>query len=303
MPKARLKQLAQDGATDGQVVEWNNASGKWEPATPTVGDVTAAANLTDNSIVRGDGGAKGVQDSDEGSGNDWQISDEGEMTGVVDRSGYALHVNNTKADGGGGGAHISGGEIEDDIVLRLSDADDTLDIMEVHADNGQVVLGKTFAQTKIDNATGVAYGLDIQHASGDEIDFNTAAGGYRVDTVLVIENDQDLAQIKNVRFEEEVDNGASGAGKTVNWNSGQKQRITVSANTTLTFTAPTDGVGNFLLKLIQGTGAPFTVTWPGNVQWPGGTAPILSQTLNDIDIVSFYYDGTNYFAVASLDFS
>jgi hypothetical protein len=37
--------------------------------------------------------------------------------------------------------------------------------------------------------------------------------------------------------------------------------------------------------------------------WPGGTAPTLSTGNNDIDIVTFYYDGTNYFGVFSLDFS
>ena len=36
---------------------------KWAAAASGSGDVSAAANLTDNAIVRGDGGAKGVQDS------------------------------------------------------------------------------------------------------------------------------------------------------------------------------------------------------------------------------------------------
>lgn len=35
--KTRLKQLAQDGATDGQVVTWNNAAGVYEPQTPSGG--------------------------------------------------------------------------------------------------------------------------------------------------------------------------------------------------------------------------------------------------------------------------
>jgi hypothetical protein len=36
---------------------------KWSAAGSGSGDVSAAANLTDNAIIRGDGGAKGVQDS------------------------------------------------------------------------------------------------------------------------------------------------------------------------------------------------------------------------------------------------
>lgn len=31
MPQVRLKQFAQDGATDTQVLTWNNTAGKWEP--------------------------------------------------------------------------------------------------------------------------------------------------------------------------------------------------------------------------------------------------------------------------------
>jgi hypothetical protein len=37
MPRTRLKQLAQDGATDGQHLEWDNAAGVWKPVTPSGG--------------------------------------------------------------------------------------------------------------------------------------------------------------------------------------------------------------------------------------------------------------------------
>lgn len=33
MPRARLKQLAQDGATDGQLLRWSASNGVWEPFT------------------------------------------------------------------------------------------------------------------------------------------------------------------------------------------------------------------------------------------------------------------------------
>jgi len=47
-----------------------------------------------------------------------------------------------------------------------------------------------------------------------------------------------------------------------------------------------------------------TVTWPGsNILWPGGVAPSLSSAANTIDIVSFYFDGTNFYGVASLAFA
>jgi hypothetical protein len=107
-----------------------------------------------------------------------------------------------------------------------------------------------------------------------------------------------------VGFTSEFDNGNSGSSYTINFNNGQKQRITLTAAPcTLSFTAPTVGVGNFLLKIIQDGGGSKTITWPATVKWPNGTAPTLSTAAGAVDIVSLYYDGTNYYSVASLNFS
>jgi len=106
----------------------------------------------------------------------------------------------------------------------------------------------------------------------------------------------------SVTFHEEWDNGNSGATATILWLT-QKQKITLtSATVTLTFTAPV-GVGNFLLKVVQDGSGSRTVTWPAAVLWPGGSAPTLSTAASSVDIVSFYYDGSNYYGVASLAFA
>jgi hypothetical protein len=102
-------------------------------------------------------------------------------------------------------------------------------------------------------------------------------------------------------FREEYDNGVSGAAATINWRNAQKQRITLSAACVLAFTAP-PGVGNFMLKIIQGGIGSYTITWPGTVWWPGGTAPSLSTAVGRVDIVAFYYDGTNYLGMFTGDF-
>jgi len=106
-----------------------------------------------------------------------------------------------------------------------------------------------------------------------------------------------------VVYNSEYNNGNSGTALTVNWNNGNKQKTTLTGNCTLTFTAPTNGVTNLALKLVQdGTGSR-TVTWPGTVVWPGGTAPTLTTTATTgKDITSCYWDGTNYYCTASLDF-
>ena len=69
------------------------------------------------------------------------------------------------------------------------------------------------------------------------------------------------------------------------------------------FTTPTKA-GTFILKLVQDSVGSRTATWPGTVKWVSGTAPTLTTTATTgTDILTFYYDGTNYFGVESLDFS
>lgn len=71
-------------------------------------------------------------------------------------------------------------------------------------------------------------------------------------------------------------------------------RVTLTANCTLTF--PAAGAGkSFSLELVQdGTGSR-TVTWPGNVLWPGGSAPTLSTAAGSVDDFAFVcFDGSNF---------
>lgn len=97
-------------------------------------------------------------------------------------------------------------------------------------------------------------------------------------------------------FASEVDDGNSSTADTIDWRTGNKHKSTVTGDCTYTFTAPS-GPANLILKLVN-AGAQ-TLTWPGTVTWPGGTEP--SWTSSGTDIVAFYYDGTNYHGVSSLD--
>lgn len=101
-------------------------------------------------------------------------------------------------------------------------------------------------------------------------------------------------------FPSEYDNGTLGATATIDWNNGQKQTALLGASSTLTFTAP-QGAGSFILRLVQDATGSRTVTWPANVKWPGKTAPTLTTTANAEDIISLYYNGTDYYAAAILD--
>ena len=222
--------------------------------------------------------------------------------------------------------------------------------------------------TKSIMASGNAWGVDSAIGNGGnnlQYDFihliqRANAWGDESGNRLRGTNEVDnLRVVKNAYFDEEVDNGNSGAGATINWANGNKQKITVSTNTTFTFVDPI-GPCNVVLKLVNG-GA-FTVNWAGEysgspsqspsssvspsisrslspsasqspslshsasasqspsssvsrsnsrsaspspsagvVYWPGGIEPTF--TASGTDIVSFYYDGLNYYGVASLAFA
>ena len=101
-------------------------------------------------------------------------------------------------------------------------------------------------------------------------------------------------------FAVEFDNGNSGNAKTIDWGKSNKQTIAMTDDCTFTFTAP-GNKGNVLLKATTANSK--VITFPGTVKWPGGTKPTASTGAADVDIYTFYFDGTNYYGNGSLDFS
>lgn len=64
--------------------------------------------------------------------------------------------------------------------------------------------------------------------------------------------------------------------------------------------------GSTLLIIVQDATGGWSITWPGSVQWPGGTAPTLTGTANSVDIVSLVTrdGGTTWFGFeGGLNFS
>ena len=106
-----------------------------------------------------------------------------------------------------------------------------------------------------------------------------------------------------VTWVSEIDNGTvATATANIDWTAGNKQKVTVNgAPSTFTFTAP-PGPCNVLLKITMGA-ASRTIAWPSSVKWVGGSAPTFSAVSGYIDIVGFYFDGTNYYGTASTHFA
>lgn len=96
----------------------------------------------------------------------------------------------------------------------------------------------------------------------------------------------------------------SGDGNTtIDWNLGNKVKFNFGAQSeNFSFVNPIKPC-NLLLILVQDSGGNRTANFSGNILWSNATSPTLSTVSGSIDIVSFYYDGTNYYGVASLDFA
>ena len=91
-----------------------------------------------------------------------------------------------------------------------------------------------------------------------------------------------------VRFSAEYDAGNSGTAKTIDFNNGQKQKLTFTGNCDITFAFPS-GAGNYVLR---GIGDSFTrsVTWPSGSKYIGGVSPP-APLANGTAIYTVYYDG------------
>lgn len=133
--------------------------------------------------------------------------------------------------------------------------------------------------------------------------YNGTTGKLIASSGVTISATNNIVGAKTLVFDSVYNNGTKSAGFTIAWSNGQKQRVTLAGTSmAITFTAPA-GPGNFLLVLTQdGTGSR-TVTWPATAKWPGGTAPVLSTPANSVDIISFFYDGTNYYGQIAKAFS
>lgn len=145
--------------------------------------------------------------------------------------------------------------------------------------------------------TGQGSTNDVTVKNDADTDVITIATG-----TTVVEFKGDIKLDGHIYADGEVDDGNSGTADTIDWGTGNFHKSTLTGNVTYTFTAP-DGPGRYQLMLVQDATGSRTATWPATVKWPGGTAPTLSTAASAVDIITFYYNGTNYYGVDSLNFS
>ena len=145
-------------------------------------------------------------------------------------------------------------------------------------------------------------GLDINGAA-DISGVLTMSGG------TLDMSGEDVDNIRSATFIAELANGNTGTSMTIDWGAAQKQSVVLNGDCAFTFTNP-DGPCNLMLKVTHAANTTtYTPTWAGgstNVDWPAAEAPEFTQTSGSVDIVAFYYDGTNaqgtYYGQATLAF-
>lgn len=88
------------------------------------------------------------------------------------------------------------------------------------------------------------------------------------------------------------------SGLDIDWEQGNSFTKTISANSTFTFSNVRDGKTIVFEVISSGT---YTVTWPAEVKWTGGTEP--TQTDTGTDIYSFTIFGTRIYGSQFPDMS
>jgi len=85
------------------------------------------------------------------------------------------------------------------------------------------------------------------------------------------------------------DAGNSGAAITIDLANGNVQKLTLTANCTITLTNPAAGAMRSLTLLVfQDATGLRTITWPGSVSWGDAGAPILTLIASKMDIISLF---------------
>lgn len=111
---------------------------------------------------------------------------------------------------------------------------------------------------------------------------------------VIFEKSASFNSVKNV--------GNSGSSKLIDWCNGNKQKIILTNDVTISFNNP-PGPAGLQLIMIQDAVGSHNPTFPSNVKFSNGSQPNTTAAANSIDIWSFLYDGTDYFATRAADFS
>lgn len=181
--------------------------------------------------------------------------------------------------------------VNDDVIQRKAGAWTNRTPVQLKADLALTKTDVGLANVPDVDATNRANHTGTQTASTVS-DFATAAQS------AVASDLATKTSVNNGGGETYFDAGNSGAAIGLNLANGNVQKLTLTANCTVSLTSPAAGAMRSLTLLVfqDGTGTR-TITWPGSVKWGNAGAPVLTTTAAKMDIVSLFTvdGGTNWY--------
>lgn len=130
-----------------------------------------------------------------------------------------------------------------------------------------------------------------------EHDHTGSGNGTQIGTNALVDYSVTTSKLsKNIGQTQQSTLTPAGTTQSVNFNAGTIVPLDLGAasgDVTLSFSNPSQG--STYIFLVTQAATPRAITWPAAVKWANGQAPILSQSNDQIDKISLYYDGTNYY--------
>ena len=257
------------------------------PASPSEGDTIGACDYT-NSASTNTITLSGNGNNIEGSSSDLIID--------VDGSGFTL----VYSDANRGWEIVSEiGSLKEHSNTFHSDIDQSLLITDDVTFNDISLTNPTNAYNlNHDSFSGFVSNEHINHTNVSVSAGTGLTGGGDISANRTINIDETSDITFNsvtptyIDFNSEYNIGTVSSNTTINWNNGNNQVITLSADITLSFSNM--GVGHKQLRVVQDSTGGRTPTLPSG-KWPGGISGSFSTSANAEDILSIYNNGSSYY--------
>ena len=165
------------------------------------------------------------------------------------------------------------------VIVGASGGDTNIDIDITPKGTGEVNIA----------AGNLNYAGTAVTATGAEINYlDITTLGTSEASKVVTADANGVVKFDNGIQEESTAITSSSNAATLNLRDGTVFTHTLSENVTYTFSNPAASgyASGFTLKVTQDSSAR-TITWPGSVDWAGGTAPTLSTGSGDVDVFVF----------------
>ena len=105
--------------------------------------------------------------------------------------------------------------------------------------------------------------------------------------------------IKSVTYRETFSDAGTGGSVTLDLSTANNFRRQFNGNATVTFSNPPASPNGFGFTLVTVNAGAYTITWPGSVDWAGGSAPTLTSSGTDVLVFYTYDGGTTYYGFVS----